>query len=571
MKKRNWVKIATTGVLALAAVGLFFALPLRARPEFRKPNILFIAADDLNDWVGAMGHPDIKTPNLDRLAKRGTIFTNAHCQSPLCSPSRMSLLTGLRPSTLGIYALEPWFRMSPRYKDWKTLPQYFSANGYETMSTGKVFHDAYPPQNRGEFDQPGRPGGWGPVPPQRLVNLPVRHPHIDWGPYPQDDKTQSDWKVADWAIERLKDPGKKPFFLSVGFRHPHVPLYASQRWFDLYPEDSVQLPPYLKYDRDDTPRFSWFLHWSVAEPRTRLLEEYDQWKPMVRAYMASVSFMDDQVGRVLNALKLSGQEQNTIIVFWSDNGYHLGEKGITGKNSLWEPSTHVPLIVAGPGVSRGARCDRPAELLDLYPTLIDLCKLPKHEQLEGHSLAPQLRSARAPRLWPAVTTQGPGNTAVRTERWRYIRYADGSQELYDRDNDPNEWTNLAWDPAYASQCREMAGWIPKLTRPPLPTSHTRLIEYRNGKPYWEGKPIVANAPVPMDQPWQYKRWLPPYGGRPGWGPKWTPDVAHRRVPWMPMGPGTPNGPPFGMGPRFPKHPWPALGPSSNAPKPSSQL
>jgi arylsulfatase A-like enzyme len=370
----------------------------------------------------------------------------------------------------------------------------------------------------------------------------VRHPHIDWGAYPQEDKDQSDWKVADWAIEKLKDSGssKKPFFLSVGFRHPHVPLYASQKWFDLYPEERVPLPPYLANDRDDTPRFSWFLHWMVAEPRTRLLEEYGQWKPMVRAYMASISFMDDQVGRVLNALKLSGQEQNTIVVFWSDNGYHLGEKGITGKNSLWEPSTHVPLIFAGPGVAKGARCERPVELLDMYPTLVDVCKLPQNTELEGHTLAPQLRNARAPRLWPAISTQGPGNNAVRTERWRYIRYADGSQELYDRDNDPNEWTNLAGDPAYASQCRELASWLPKLIRPPLPESHTRLIDYRNGKPYWEGRPIVNNAPIPMDQPWQYKRWLPPCGGRAGWGPHAFPGRAYGRFGWSRGGVGSPG-------------------------------
>jgi arylsulfatase A-like enzyme len=195
-----------------------------------------------------------------------------------------------------------------------------------------------------------------------------------------------------------------------------------------------------------------------------------QWRPFVRAYLASTSFMDSQVGRVLDALEATGRAGNTVIVLWGDHGYHLGEKGITGKNSLWERSTRIPLILAGPGVSRGARCARPAELLDLYPTLVELCGLSPKEGLEGHSLLPQLQDATAPRRWPAITTHNPNNHSVRSEHWRYIRYAHGSEELYDHRRDPHEWTNLVKDPRYAAVVREHARWLPKVNAPPVPVA-----------------------------------------------------------------------------------------------------
>lgn len=228
------------------------------------------------------------------------------------------------------------------------------------------------------------------------------------------------------------------------------------------------MPPVKVDDRDDVPEFSWYLHWKLPEPRLSWLLEAKQWRPLVRSYLASISFMDSQVGRVLDALEVSGQADRTVVVLWSDHGWHLGEKGITGKNTLWERSTRVPLIFAGPGIAAGARCGRPAELLDLYPTLVALCRLPERPGLEGHSLAPQLKDASAPRVWPAITTHNQDNHAVRTEHWRFIRYADGSEELYDHRSDPNEWTNLAGDPNQAERKRELAGWLPKRNEPPPP-------------------------------------------------------------------------------------------------------
>jgi arylsulfatase A-like enzyme len=426
-----------------------------------RPNVLFIAVDDLNDWVGHLkGHPQVLTPHIDQLAARGTAFLNAHCQSPLCNPSRSSLLTGLRPSTTGIYGLSPGIRQVAALKSHVTLPQTFTSAGYFTYTCGKIYHDgsiALP-------DQPTEFNTWGPAPhmsrpPTPFVQTPQKHPAMDWGVFPSDDKTQADWKIADAAIAALKTaPKDQPFFIGCGFRLPHVPCYASQKWFDLYPMDTLQLPAVLADDRADTPRFSWYLHWRLPEPRLPWLKENDQWKPLVRAYLATISFMDSQVGRVLAALEETGRASQTIVVLWSDNGWHLGEKLITGKCSLWGRSTHVPLVFAGPGVSPRSSCTQPVELLDIFPTLLELGGLAPRADLEGHSLVPQLRDALTPRPWPAITTHNQGNHAILTQEWRYIRYADGTEELYDERADPQEWHNLARDPRLADRKRTLARW-----------------------------------------------------------------------------------------------------------------
>jgi arylsulfatase A-like enzyme len=314
---------------------------------------------------------------------------------------------------------------------------------------------------------------------------------MDWGVFPARDEDVGDWKIADAAVAELRRPTEgRPFFLAVGFRLPHVPCFAPKRWFDRIPDGSLAMPPVKDDDRDDVPTFAWFLHWKLPEPRLSWLRKTDQWRPLVRAYLASTSFMDAQVGRVLDALDATGRANETVVVLWSDHGWHLGEKGITGKNSLWERSSRIPLIIAGPGVSAGSTCGRPAELLDLYPTLVELCGLPARNDLEGHSLVPQLKDPAAPRPWPAVTTHNRGNHAVRSERWRYIRYADGSEELYDHRDDPNEWTNLAHDPGLAGVKREHARWLPTSEAPAVPGSVTRHLDREDGIWYWEDEPIV---------------------------------------------------------------------------------
>ena len=463
-----------------------------------KPNILFIAIDDQNDWIGCLGgHPQIQTPHIDRLAARGTLFDNAHCQSPLCNSSRTSLMTGMRPSTTGIYGLSPWFRKVEAWKDLESLPQYLSRHGYRTYSAGKIYHGGYGRgKNDREFDVLGPPAGVGARPKHKLVDTPAKHPLVDWGTFPHRDQDKQDWKVASWGVEQIELKPQEPFFLSVGFFLPHVPCYATQKWFDLYPEDTLQLPPAPSDDRDDTPRFSWYMHWKLPEPRLKFLKEANQWKNLVRSYMACTSFVDSQVGRLLDALERQGLADNTIVVLWSDHGWHLGEKMITGKNSLWDRSTRVPLIFAGHGIAKGGRCHRPAELLDIYPTLIDLCGLTEKQGLEGLSLMPQLRDASAPRDRPAITTHNHDNHGVRSERWRYIQYADGSEELYDMRADPHEWKNLAADPKMAKIIDAHRRWLPAQSAPPAPNSRHRILIYKDGKANWEGKDIGKSEAVP---------------------------------------------------------------------------
>ncbi len=487
--------------ISLTLLLCLFGTAFLQADDNRKPNILFIAIDDQNDWIGHLnGHPMVKTPHIDALAARGTAFTNAHCQAPICNPSRTSLMTGLRPSTTGIYGLAPWFRDLPEFKDVVSLPQYLKTHGYKTMATGKIYHGGYGyAKNQQEFDVLG-PGASGkPFPPgnKKLVTTPFgNHRLVDWGTFPHKDEDKGDWQVASWAVEQLDKKQEEPFFLGVGFFLPHVPLFATQEWFDLYPDDDSVLPEILVNDRDDTPRFSWYMHWYLPEVRRQWLEDNDQWRNIVRSYLACTSFTDSQVGRVLDALRRNNLEDNTIVVLWSDHGWHLGEKGITGKNTLWDDGTRVPLVFAGPGVTPTQVCGKPAELLDIYPTLIDLCGLPTNDRLEGHSVLPQLRDADAPREWPAITTHNHDNHGIRSEHYRYIQYADGSQELYDHRNDPNEWTNVASNPDFADIIAEHQKHLPDINRKPAPGSKHRILTFIDGKVVWQGEEVNQGDAIP---------------------------------------------------------------------------
>ena len=491
-----------------------FSLPLLAAD---KPNILFIAIDDQNDWIGHMGgHPMAKTPHLDKLAARGTTFLNAHCNAPLCNPSRTSLLLGLRPSSTGIYGLSPWFRTVSALKDRVALPQHFANHGYSTAATGKIYHggtgsgagkgkgkgrskEAHEP----EFQVTAPYGGVGSKPPQKLIPAtPMgNNPLMDWGVWPldNDDTGKGDYQVASWTVDQIKAaPKEKPFFLAAGFFLPHVPCYATQKWFDLYPDDDSVLPKVLETDRDDTPRFSWNLHWELPEPRLKWVKENNQWRNLVRSYLACTSFVDAQIGRLMTALDEAGIADNTIIVLWGDHGWHLGEKGITGKNTLWDRGTKVPLIFAGPGIKPSQRCTQPAELMDIYPTLIELAGLPGRDDLEGVSLLPQLKNASSKKERPAITTHNQGNHGIRSERWRYIHYADGSEELYDMQKDPNEWHNLASKSEYATIIADHKKWLPKVDLPPAPNSASRVLTYdpKTDEAIWEGKPVKRGDAIP---------------------------------------------------------------------------
>lgn len=497
-KRHSGWKTALPGALILF-LALTIPAPVGEAQSNRRPNYLFIAVDDLNDWVGALkGHPQVMTPNIDRLAKRGVLFTNAHVQSPLCNPSRASLMSGLRPSSTGLYTLQPGLRDVPRLKDHVMLPQYLAAHGYATFAAGKIYHDGSIKREGQllEFQEWGDRSGM-PYPSKKFVETPDPIRAMDWGIFPEDDREQADWKIADSAIAYLKrEPSDRPFFLAVGFRLPHVPCFASRKWFDLYPDDELIMPPVKEDDRADVPEFSWYLHWKLPEPRLSWLKSVNQWRPLVRSYLATISFMDSQVGRVLDALEASNKADNTIIVFWSDHGWHLGEKGITGKNTFWERSTRVPLIFAGAGIPQGKSSSRPVELLDLYPTLIELSGLPKKSGLEGQSLLPLLRNPQAGRTRPAITTHNQGNHSIRSERYRYIRYADGSEEFYDHRTDPNEWKNLAGQRRYAALIHEHRRRLPKVDLPPVKGSAQRLLVKENGVWMWQGQPIRPEEKEP---------------------------------------------------------------------------
>jgi len=410
-----------------------------------KPNVLLIAIDDLNDWIGCLGgHPQAKTPNIDRLAERGVLFRNAHCQSPVCNPSRASMMTGLYPETTGIYFLNPRIEDSPMANQSILMSTRFQTEGYFVTAAGKLFHGdenaRHLPNYAGGF------GGFGPFPKKKLSPFPgVKL--WDWGVFPERDALMPDHQVADWAVQQLKQTHDKPLWLGVGFVTPHVPQYAPQKWFDLYPLDTLQLPSVIKNDLDDLSPYAIDLtRLKHIAPTMEWVTKHDQWKLLVQSYLACVSFVDYQVGRVLDALDAGLHADNTIVVLYTDHGFHLGEKERFAKRSIWQDGAGVPLIIAGPGIAQRQDCQQPVQLLDIYPTLLSLTGLQADPKHEGHSLKALLENPAG--VWPfmARSSFGPGNVAIISAGYRYIHYNDGSEELYDRSNDPHEWFNLADNP-----------------------------------------------------------------------------------------------------------------------------
>lgn len=443
------------------------------------PNILLISIDDLNDWTGCLGgHPQAQTPHLDRLAKRGTLFANAHCQSPVCNPSRASLMTGRYPHASGVYFLAPDLKKAPNLKDLATLPEVFAANGYETLAAGKLFHSG---DERFFQTYGGNCGGFGPTP-ARKISQPHGHPLWDWGAFPEKDADMPDEKVANWALEQLSTPKEEPFFLAVGFWRPHVPMFAPQKWFDLHPLDQIELPKVLVNDLADLPPYGRDLTTlQHVAPTHEWITRAGQWEHAVQSYLASVSFVDHQVGRVLDALDASPFAANTIIVLFSDHGFHLGEKGRWAKRSLWEDGTRVPLIISAPGFPQERVCTQPAELIDIFPTLLDLAELsPTHPQ-DGQSLTPLMRDPEAEWGHPALTSFGPGNYAIRTRNHRFIHYQDGSNELYDHRTDPHEWHNLLHgetSPGVENLATDLKKLLPRAEHPLLPGNSTGHDAYK---------------------------------------------------------------------------------------------
>ena len=424
----------------LAMVG---ASPARGEST-KKPNVLLLSIDDLNDWTGCLGgHPQARTPNIDRLAERGTLLSNAHCQAPVCNPSRASLLTGRHPHFSGVYFLGPDLKQAPSLRDLDTLPERFARHGYRTLAAGKIFHTG----DKRFFDEyGGNMGGFGPRP-KKKISQPHGHPLWDWGAFPERDDQMPDLKIADWAVRKLKSiPANpdQPFFMGVGFYRPHVPMFAPKKWFDLFPRDRIRLPLTREDDRADLSPYAISLtNDQHVSPKHEWVRSAGQWEHAVQAYLASTAFADHCLGQVLDALDASPHRENTIVVLFADHGFHLGEKQRWAKRSLWEDGTRVPLIVVAPGQKKKQVSHRPAQLLDIYPTLLELAGLPRDQLQQGHSLVPLIQNPEAD--WPhvALSSFGKGNFSVRSDHYRYIRYADGSEELYDHRNDPHEWDNLA--------------------------------------------------------------------------------------------------------------------------------
>jgi len=444
-----------------------------------QPNVLFISIDDLNNWIKLLNdEAPITTPHLEELAQQGMLFTKAYAPSASCNPSRVSILTGMQPSTTGVYGNKSnWKKALP---DVVTIPKYFKQADYKVMGAGKIFHHHWNGafHDSSAFDDfqemPWLPDS--PMPEQKLHGFEwYGSPNTDWGVWPRDDEQlHVDQRTADYVIDKLKKEHDKPFFLAAGIFRPHMPFFAPEEAFEKYPGDldEVQMPEVNWDDWNDIPSGAekmvgkeWLWNGLMKADSIRP----GAWKEAVRAYQVCATFADKQIGKIMTALEKSPYSENTIIVLWSDHGYHLGEKEHWEKFALWEKTTHVPFIVVAPGITQpGTVHESPVNLLDIYPTLLDLSGFEEKPELDGKSLVNILEDPEYNRNRPALMTYGKGNHAIRTDRWRYIHYADGTEELYDHRNDPLEWNNLASDDQYEELKDSLKQWLPKTEADSVP-------------------------------------------------------------------------------------------------------
>jgi arylsulfatase A-like enzyme len=434
--------------------------PFLLPAQRRRLNVLFVAVDDLNSRLGCYGAP-VKSPNADALAGSGVRFDRAYCQYPLCNPTRSSLLTGRRPPTTKVFDNTTWFRDT--MPDVVTLPQHFKQSGYVTAQTGKIYHG-------GLDDDRGWTIGGTPLrrqPPRTPQQQAERIKNADrWLAVEGEGESQPDYRTATRAVELLNELKDKPFFLAVGFVKPHVPLIAPKKYFDLYDPAKIELPPDFAPEPVSTeiayrPNFDLFIKRQATPELAR---------EAIRAYYAATSFMDAQLGRVLRELDRLKLRENTMIVFWGDHGWHLGEKGMWSKQTLFEPAARVPFVISLPGAKGSGKVSpRTVEFVDMYPTLVEACGLPKPGGLEGGSLMPLLDNPSAPWDHPAYTYARRNNVlgaSVRTERFRYTEWDEGRRgtELYEYASDPREEKNLAEQPKHAALGAELR----QLLRNPRP-------------------------------------------------------------------------------------------------------
>jgi iduronate 2-sulfatase len=470
MGRSNTIMTRLTAFLSLAALAASAIPPASAQPKINKQkkryNVLMIISDDLRPELPSYGNRIIKTPNIERIAARATRFDRAYTQYPLCNPSRTSFLTGRYPTQHKIYNSNDYFRR--KHPDWVTLPQYFKQNGYVTIRSGKIFHG-------GIDDQVSWTVGGEPTDPAITERARVtpginnRQPGSDRIVVLEGDGSQhGDYRTATRAIDYLDKYKDQPFFLAVGFVKPHSPPTAPQSFFDLYDANKMQLP----VDFGTTPKAPPGLPEVSISPRNADLfigreSPPDLAREMMRAYYASTSFMDAQVGRVLDALEKSGQKENTIVIFFGDHGYHLGEKGKWSKAySLYEINLRVPLYIAVPN-GKTQTSPRPVQLQDLYPTLAALCGLNPPPGIEGQDISPLLKNPKAKWNYPAYSMMEMQNTlghSIRRDNWHYVEYNQGTlgHMLFDIEKDPHELKNLADDPKYAKTVEELRKELRKM-------------------------------------------------------------------------------------------------------------
>ena len=477
-----------TWISNLFSAALFVVFMSAGTACAKQPNVLFLAVDDMNDWIGSLGAtPRAITPNLDKLAARGVNFSNAHTPGVYCAPARAAIFSGQYASTTGCYRSSDYFTDHPEIEG---LPLSFSKAGYTTLGVGKLYHHM-----PGSIDVRGwdefylrkpsqRTEGWSldnwteemPFPdpfPASVFNKGKEIKgglFLEWAGLPNDkEEEMADTIRVNWAVDQLGKKHDKPFFLACGIYAPHFPNYCPQKYFDLYDRDKIELPPIKVDDLEDLPER--MKRAKMARSKIhKELEAKGAVKDAIHGYLSCMSYADAMMGRVLDALEKSPYADNTIVVLWSDHGYHHGEKYDWGKHTLWERTSNVPFIWAGPGVKKGAVTDVTASLIDMYPTFVEICGLPRpHQKLEGTSLASTLeKPAVAKDRDVYLPYMAPGEYAIINKDWRYITYGDDGEELYALKSDPNEWNNLAENPKYEDTKRLLRKSAPKKFSPAAP-------------------------------------------------------------------------------------------------------
>lgn len=443
-------------------------------PELiRHPNVLFISLDDMNDWVGSLaGHDQTITPSLDQFAKSGVNFTQNYTPSPGCNPSRSALLTGLHTFNSGMYSNYQDWRDVPKLQEVQTIGQHFRGSGYYTAGAGKIFH-------YGQVDTLGwddyYPSITDPMPQEvfpetRPANMPpfkYMYNMFDWGGLPITDEEMGDFEAINFISQQLNKEHDKPFFLAAGIYRPHLPWYVPQKYFDKFPLESIKKPKLKENDASDLGPVAREIITRGGNYHKHVLEA-DQWEKAIQGYLASIAFADEMVGRLLQALEESPYANNTIVVVWSDHGWQLGEKEHWRKFALWENVIRTVLMIKVPegiekmpeGSANGVATSNLTSLLDIYPTLVDLCNLPQRRDFDGVSLRTMLANPREKVSRPIITTYDFGSYSIRYENWHYIKYIDDSEELYNLEEDPEEWHNLALDSSFVNTKNQLAGFIP---------------------------------------------------------------------------------------------------------------